>query len=161
MWSFVVESRPIDVAPLNHIEGILRPDGFNWWIANGSTEETDVPKSWTGCEVRVRYKYYQSERHMLNVALVREPFKDALNVVVEAIAEPNRELRAPAVAVAKTLKDKIHAWAQVTGVTTAASLLGKLDLIEHEDPAAVSCEMELQLRALETLEIIEGERVSA
>lgn len=148
-----VFSRPLDVPPMYHAEGVLTRDAFTWHVTKGPGGELDLPpESWAGAEVRVRYRFAQSEKAALDVERVREPFTEAARLVIEPVAVPDRALRAPAVVEARTLAEKVEAWAQYVGTTASERVLAKLALLEQQDPQALGREVEGWLRELETLE---------
>ena len=140
--SVLVEPQPIPVPPMFHVEGELNRRGF--WLDEGPR-----PESWAGTEVRVRYRYRQSEKATLDETLVTRPFLDARRLKVEPVAIPDRAVRAPAVAAAFTLADKVAAWADVVGVTPAPSLVAKLALLEHTPPETLLAQVQAELDAVE------------
>jgi len=132
---FVVDEHPIDVAPMYHVEGQLTRDSFTWQVTAGPGGELqDAPPSWKGCEVRVRYTFAQSEAAVINKALVSEPFAEAALLTLDPIAIPDRALRAPEVAAAKTLPEKITAWCAIAGAVASAGALMKLGALEQRAP---------------------------
>ena len=71
------------------------------------------------------------------------------------MAVPDRALRAPEVAAARTLPEKVEAWARHVGVATSDAVLMKLARLEQSDPAALVGEVEAWVRELETLEDVQ------
>ncbi len=138
-------SRPIDTPPMVHVEGRLTREGF-------TLNPGDYPASWDGIETRVRYSFLASERDVLDHSLVRAPFAGALRLEVEPIAVPDRALRAPEVAAARTLADKVQAWAHLSGATVTESVLAKLAALEHQDAAQALSTVATQIAALEHAE---------
>lgn len=137
--NYVVASHPIDVAPMYHVEGQLTRDGFTYEVKAGpGGEKQPAPPSWQGCEVRVRYTFAQSEAGVLDKSLALAPFAEAARVHPDPIAVPDRSLRAPEVAAAKTLADKLAAWCALTGTVASESVLQKLSELEHHSPADVA-----------------------
>lgn len=132
-----IRSCPIDVAPMFHVEGALTPIGFllEPMDPNGldATEQEIArrfgPRDWAGCDVRVRYHYKSSERAVINEAAVRDLFVGALRLKVEGVAIADRELRAPAVAAAKTIPEKLAAMRQLEQLP--ASLAGKVAALQN------------------------------
>lgn len=127
---YSLQSIPIAVAPMYRVEGELRRDAFILDLG-------DYPASWAGCEVRVRYRFAASERNVLDHTLPRVPFADALRLEVEPVAVPDRALRAPEVAAAHTLADKVQAWANLSGATVTDGVVTKLARLEHIEPAVL------------------------
>lgn len=151
--TYRVSSRPLDCPAMYHVEGLLTRDGFTYSVTNGPGGELQLPpETWREAEVRVRYRFAQSEKAALDVEQVREPFAEAGRLVLEPIAVPDRALRAPAVVAARTLPEKVEAWAQHVGVVASDTVLAKLARLEQSDPLALVREVEGWLRELETLE---------
>lgn len=136
-WS--VERRPIDVPPMYHVEGTLTRDGF--------TPDATSPMHlfWGGREVRVRYRYLQSERGLADPACIRNLFAGAVRLELEPIAVPDRQLRAPEVAAARTLPEKFTAYCAVSGVALTDALQTKLARLEHADPLVLLSEVQTAL----------------
>ena len=136
--SWTAESVPLFSEPHYLVNGTLTRDGFTWGLAHGADRVVpDPPASWEHCEVRVRYHYKQSEKPVLDESLVKAPFAAALRLVVEPIAEPDRALRAPEVAVARSLADKVTAYGHIAGISVTDRLLEKLGRLETTDPEAL------------------------
>lgn len=177
---FDVVSHPIDVPPMFHIEGRLTRDGFFTAhdelmcpACSGDGDGVKDPsegtlacatcqgsgrRSFAGCEVRVRCTFKQSEKSVLDFDLVRARFAGALTLKVEEFAEPDSPLRAPHVAAARTLRDKLHAWWDYDAKTreeaakqfvTVETLMTALDRLEHTDPLQLLAEIQTELAAIE------------
>ena len=74
-------------------------------------------------------------------------FAEALRVEVEPIAVPDRQLRAPAVAEARTLEQKLAAYLAVEEVP--AVLVEKLRALETSEGAALLTRVQQDLAAIE------------
>jgi hypothetical protein len=147
---YSLRSFPIDCAPLYHVEGLLTRDAFTWRVTAGSGgKDIDAPATWAGCEVRVRATCAASERQVIDLALVRAPFAEAARCDVELVALPDRGLRAPAVAIARTLAEKLVAWAEASGQEPRVSALGRLGQLEHADAGTMLAALTQELTALE------------
>ena len=147
----LITSRPIATAPMYRVEGELTRDGF-------IVDLGDYPATWDGCEVRVRYRFAASERNVLDHSLVRVPFDGALRLEVEPVAVPDRALRAPEVAAAHTLADKVQAWARLSGATVTDGVVTKLARLEHIEPAVL---LSLLANDITRIEHTEKEQVTA
>lgn len=152
---YSVTSRPIDIAPMWHIDGRLDRHGFS---VDSYDETLDAEihqritvQGWAGCDVRVRYRYRASEKPVLDERTVRDAFAGALRLKVEPVAEPDRELRAPDVAAAKTLPEKLAAYRKVEQLEP--SIAEKLAALERLEPAAVLAQVAERMRAIEAREI--------
>lgn len=145
-WS--LESHAIDCPARYHVEGELSRDGFTWQATKGPGGALEqAPASWRGSEVRVRYRFNQSQRGALDQARVLAEFAEALRVEVEPIAVPDRQLRAPAVAEARTLEQKLAAYLTVDEVP--AVLVEKLRALETSEGAALLTRVQQDLAAIE------------
>lgn len=147
----LVQSCAIEVPPMFHVEGELTREGFR--LSEVSALDADIERryhagDWAGCEVRVRFRYRQSERDVLDESLVRTPFADGLRLKVEGVAVPDRAVRAPAVAAALTLAGKVAAWAEVVDITPAPTLVEKLARLEQTEPAALVAAVSAELAEL-------------
>lgn len=135
-----IEWCPIDVARMYHVEGLLTRDGFTYEVKAGPDGAVlEKPASWKGCEVRVRARYQHSEKAMLEFAKANifAEFAEASRFDLELIATPDGALRAPAVAAARTLAEKVEAWAAETKTVLPAAALAVLPALEHGDPETV------------------------
>lgn len=170
-WTASYERRSIDVPPMIHIDGRLYRDGFHFehddWMCltcSGTgagvyhegegalpcafCDGTGQRASWAGCDVRVRYRYLASERAALSEACIRERFNDALRLKIESFAEVDRDLRAPEVAAAKTLPDKLAAFYKVERLTPAVA--DKLAWLERDDQTQLLAHVAASLKAIES-----------
>ncbi len=152
-WAYAVEPQPIAVAPMYHVEGRLTREAFDWVVKDGPEgAPLDKPASWSGCEVRVRYTFDASERAMLEIRRgeILATFADAAHLELEPVAQPDRALRAPAVAAAKTLPDKLRAWADLNpGTVVTDRVLAKLVQAEG-DPTVLLADLQALADALVT-----------
>jgi DNA repair exonuclease SbcCD nuclease subunit len=160
---YTVTSHQVDVHPMYHVEGWLSIDALDDFavMAGPDGEPLDAPPSWRGCEVRVRARYHQSARKVLELAKahVLALFAEAARLDLELIAVPDRALRAPAVAAARTLIDKVRAWAEVSAVVVTDAALAKLPALEHGDHDTTVAECEQLVGAL--VRVIEEDEVPA
>ena len=150
---YTVESRPITCAPLYHVAGAIDRSGFLWNVTDGPDGAVLGPlESWIGTEVRVRYTYQQSELSVLgdHQARVRAEFAGADRIVLEPVMSPDRAVRAPAVALAKTLAEKVEGWAEASGVTASERVLAKLQRLEQTDPVQLLNAIQEEVRQTET-----------
>jgi DNA repair exonuclease SbcCD nuclease subunit len=151
-WIYDVESKPLDVAPMYHVEGELTREGFDWHIVGDVLKLTFPPDTgpapvldWTGCEVRVRYRFNAAEKSALDDALVRAPFEGAKRLELEPIAMRSRAIRAPEVAAALTLEAKVQTFVRQTGVAWTPSLETKLAALQGPDGAAFLTDVQSKL----------------
>jgi DNA repair exonuclease SbcCD nuclease subunit len=148
---YTVTPQPLDVAPMYHVEGALSRDGFTGVVKDGPDgAPLEPPPSWAGCEVRVRATFPASERQMVEFARahIYATYAEAARLEVELVALPDRQIRAPQVAAAKSLGDKIVAWAELEGVTVTEGLRQKLAELEHGDATVLLASLEERLTAL-------------
>lgn len=148
-WTFTVESRPIDVPELWHVEGELTRDAFTWRATAGDGGAVlEAPASWKGCEVRCRYRYKASEKSILSDARVLAEFADALRLKIEPVAVPDRDVRAPEVAAARTLQEKVAACLKADGLPP--SLQQKVSALDHQDAAQLLADVDAWIGQLDT-----------
>lgn len=139
-FEFEVIPHAIDVAPMYHVEGDLTREGFTYQVTAGpGGEPQEKPASWKGCEVRARYRVKQSEAAVVEKAHVLAEFAEAL-LTLDPIVVPDRALRAPEVAAAKTLPLKVAAWCELSGAVASEGVLDKLAKLEHITDPAVHAE---------------------
>ena len=153
MWRYRVRSVPIQIPPMYHVSGAINRSAFLWNVTDGPDGAVlGPPESWIGTEVRVRYTYQQSELSVLgdHQARVRAEFAGANRIVLEPVMSPDRAVRAPAVALAKTLAAKVEAWAEVAGVTASERVLAKLQRLEQTDPVQLVNAVQEEVRQMET-----------
>lgn len=147
-------SCPIAVAPMFHVEGVLSREGLT--LAEDASDEVRTRferREWAGCEVRLRYSFPASERAVLEQAAVDMVglFEGAAHLQLEPVAIPDRALRAPEVASAKTLREKVDAWARVNGGRAVpATMCDKLARLEHDEPTQLLSAVANQVAAIET-----------
>lgn len=94
---------------------------------------------WRGADVRVRVRYRAAERDRLDGGLleIRKKFTEARRCEIEPIIVPDRALRAPEVVAAKTLDEKLKAWADVSGVTWAGEIVTRATELQSGESATV------------------------
>lgn len=137
-WVYSVSPRRVDVAPMYHVEGELTRDTFTWHVRKGPGGDVEPPPaSWKGCEVRVRYHYKQSERSVLSEAQIYAEFAECAKLYRDPVADPDRAVRAPQVAAARTLPEKLSAWCDISGHVATDSVIAKLAQLERSEPQAV------------------------
>lgn len=145
-----IQRCPVAVAPLYHVEGTLTREGFaGQMVAGPAGAAVEAPDSWAGCEVRVRYRFAASDREVLDPQVVAAGFRDALRVTLDPVAVPDRALRAPAVAAARTLAEKLDAWAAANGECLPPATREALAALDQWEGAAVLTALVARLQALD------------
>lgn len=156
-----VTTRRIDVAPMYHIEGWLDRDGFTYEATAGpGGAQQDLPppsgpgdpSDWTGCDIRVRYRMQRSERSVLNEKLVTDSFPGARRLQLDPIIDGDRDIRAPEVAEARTLADKLVALFKTSGQEMTDGLRAKLSGLEHQPATQVLTAVQALITRLERVE---------
>lgn len=161
-WTYDVVHRPLPVAPMLHIEGELTREGFDWRIVKGEGPDDTAwlpmhqlaEHDWSGCDVRVRYRFDKHDTS-LDRSVVEAEFKSALRAVYEPVAVADRAARAPEVSAARTLEEKLRAWARHNGIEMAEGVIAKLALLESSDA------QELLANLVKRLEAADREEVAA
>lgn len=141
IWRYVVHSMPLDVAPMYRIDGQLTCDGFSWAVTRGPNDDTAIPESFIGAEVKVSYRFNADEKSALDETLVRVPFAGAKRLELDPIAVRNRASRAPDVAAAVTLEGKVEAFVERSELAWSLSLAAKLADLQKPDSAAFLTEI--------------------
>lgn len=172
-WTFSVESRPLDVAPMYHVEGELTREGFAWRVTKGQDGPADekpvrscpncggsgllrgfdctdcdgdgVIESFDGCEVRVRYRYNAEEKAALDFSLVEQPFVGAKRLDQDPIALRSRAIRSPQVAAALTLEAKAEAYVTESNLPWTPGMIAKISALQNPDGAAFLTEVHSKL----------------
>ena len=153
IWTpMFIEHRPVNVAPMWHVELWLTRDGIRDVRATAGPdgEVLELPASSHGKEVRVRARYHQSEGAVLATGqlAVKRWFADALRFEFEPVCVPDRGLRAPEVSVARTLPEKLEAWSKVSGVVLLDDAAAKARQLETEDADVLVATVESRMQAL-------------
>jgi DNA repair exonuclease SbcCD nuclease subunit len=148
IWHHTVESHTIDVAPMYHVEGTLTREGFDWTCDDGGYAEQAGPGFFAGAEVRARVRFAAAERELLDFALVKAPFVGAIRIDLDPIPTHTRAIRAPEVAAAVTLEDKVAAFIVSTGETWTPSLADKLARLQEPDGPAYFTHLAEELAAI-------------
>lgn len=150
LWDYTVTRCPIRAARLIHVEGTLNRTGFTLESDDPDIGRRFLENDWGGCEVRVRFSFLASERSCLDEAVLQTAFSSAERLQLEPVAIPDRALRAPEVASAKTLREKVDAWARLNGgAAVPATVCDKLARLEHDDAAQLLTEVANQVAAAE------------
>lgn len=143
VWQYRVTSRAIAVAPMFHVEGFLSPLEFR--LAEGSSADIEAryhAGDWTGCEVRVRYRFDAAQKSALDDAIVRTRFATAARLTLDPIAERTRAIRAAEIVAAQSLEEKVQAFVRAAGVEWTPSLETKLAALQAPDGVAFLTDVE-------------------
>jgi DNA repair exonuclease SbcCD nuclease subunit len=138
-----ISSLPVFSPPRYHVEAHLSRAGFVYEVRRGPDGPLDAqPASWQGCDIRVRVRYPEQERDVLQAKLskpeIAKYFEGARNLDIEPIAVHQNELRAPEVIAASTLEEKLAAWARLSGVEWSEALQARAaELLAASDPQAL------------------------
>ncbi len=146
---------PIAVPPMYHVEATFAQQAFTYDIAPDT-----IPK---GSEVRVRVRFPQAERTFFEMGQpqVLADFAHASRLSIEPVCEVDRGLRAPEVAAAKTLLDKLVAWCHVNGLEPPDGLAEAVAALEHQEPEKVLADFTLRMEGLVRPQVEEPAEVTA
>jgi DNA repair exonuclease SbcCD nuclease subunit len=155
-----IDSFPLVVPPMFHVDGMLSRTGFTV-DSFDETNDAEIHRrlaahDWKGGDVRCRYRYRASEKSVLDEQTVRDLFAGALRLKVEGVSVPDRELRAPEVAAAKTLPEKLAAMRKQDALPV--SIAEKLAWLERADADRLLVDVADRIKAIEQGE---EERVAA
>lgn len=144
-----VESVPLNVAPLYHVEGVFDGTAVSWLVKRGPEGAVETtPATFAGCEVRARVRFSAGDAGRLAVARAQllADFADAAHLEIEPVAIPEQSVRAPEIARATTTVEKLGEWCRLAGVATSEGVLAKLSRLEAPDRAVILVELEARLR---------------
>lgn len=144
-----IESRPLNVARLLHVEGVFDGAAVSWLVKRGPDGAVDAtPASFRGCEVRARIRFSAVDAGRLAVAKAQlvADFAEAAHLEIEPVAIPEQSVRAPEIARATTTAEKLAEWCRLSGATTSAGVLAKLAQLEAPDRDAILVELEARLQ---------------
>lgn len=125
-WRFV----EIETAEQLQIEGRLTRDGFEYANPDGRT-------SWAGADIRVRYRYVKAEVGALDVAHIHAEFAGCRSLKLDPVPELEHQVRAPEIAAAVTLEEKVQAYAARHGIAWTPAMALKLALLQAHDEQAL------------------------
>ena len=125
-WDATVESCPLHTPSLVLVDAVYRDGTFTYLPL-----PSDVP---AGSDVRVRVRFTEAERDFFEHGRpqITHAFPHARKLAVDPICEVDRNLRAPAVAAATTLAEKIRAWADASGVPMVEEIEEALAALETQ-----------------------------
>jgi hypothetical protein len=137
-WRF----RPLTGPEQYHVDGVLTRDGFRVSAINGAVVETVCQQRWTGIDIRCKYRFKQAEVGALDVAKVHAEFAGCRSLKLDPVPELEHEVRAPQIAAAATLEEKVAAYAQHVGMDALTpGVFGKLSALQAKDGAALLSEL--------------------
>lgn len=132
-WKFI----PLDVPAQFLVEGDLARDGFRITSVDGNPVDDDFPSSWTGSDVRCRYRYRKSEAGILDQAHIMAEFAGCRSLKLDPLAELEHTVRVPEVAAAVTLTAKAEAYCAHRQIPWTAAMAAKLDALQQQPAEAI------------------------
>lgn len=145
-WS--LDFLPIDVPRQLHIEGELTREAFTWHVVGEGPLPSTVAETVAGADLRVRYRFNPAEIGALDLAKVYAEFAGCRSLKLEPIAERAHDVRAPEVAAAVTLEDKIRRFAESRGLVITSTLIDKLTALQAHDGERVLTDVATRLGGL-------------
>jgi DNA repair protein SbcD/Mre11 len=136
-WQFV----PLDVPAMVHIDGALTREGFT---PDDPALVACAPIA--GADVRVRYRFTKAEADVLDIETVRAQFGDARALQLEGVPEREHEIRAPEIAAAATLDEKVIRYCERQGLPVTTGLRRKLAALQTLSPADIQAALETVCR---------------
>jgi exonuclease SbcD len=130
-WHFV----PLDVAQQLDITGELTREQFILETING--ESHGFCPRWNGADVRVRYRYLKADAGAIDVDHIREAFAGARSLKLEGQPQLTHEMRAPEIAAAVTLEEKVARYCERHQIVATAGLRSKLTALQSTAPEVV------------------------
>lgn len=150
-WVFSIESIPLDVPRLWHLEGRFEQQALTWRVTKGPDgEPLEPPESFDGDEVRLRIRIPQAEKAFYDAVKdgLFASFAGCAKFLPDPVVIPDRALRAPEVAAARTMTEKVHAWATVTQATVTEDVLAVLTRLESAPAETVLAELQRDVDAI-------------
>lgn len=126
-WRFM----PLDVPQQLHVDGELTRDGFK------CDENDHYMLTHSGADIRVRYRYLKADAGVIDVDQIRSIFSGARSLKLEGVPQLTHEMRAPEIAAAVTLDEKVVLYCERHGIAVTDGLRGKLSSLQSGDPAEV------------------------
>lgn len=140
-WRFV----PLDVPAMLHVEGRLHRDGFAFVAVDGETTDGIAEDVIRGADVKVTYRFNKAEVGALDVAHIHATFAGCRSLKLDPIAEVEHTVRAPEIAAAATLDEKVLRYAErqqipvTTGLRTKLTALQALEAEQVLSQVATQC----------------------
>lgn len=133
-WRFV----PIDTPAQHHVEGRLTREGFAIESINGTQKLTVwQDRLWTGADIRCRYRYVKAEVSAIDTAHILAEFAGCRSLKLDGIPELEHQVRAPEIAAAVTLEQKVKLYAASRGIPWTPAMEIKLAQLQAQDGEAL------------------------
>jgi hypothetical protein len=130
-WRFVPLTTPRQL----QVDGRLDRDGF--WIDAVNGEFPPTTFTWEDADIRCRYTFQQADVSALDVAKIHAAFAGCRSLKLDPVAVLEHQVRAPEIAAAATLEQKIERYCERHGVTYADGLAHKLAALQSHDAPAL------------------------
>jgi hypothetical protein len=157
-WRFVEVPTP----EMLHVDGVLTREGFRFehddWMClscrgMGDGERNEVEgtfetlscqdcrgtgrRSWAGADIRCRYTFVKAETDALDVAKVLAEFAGARSLKLDPVPVLEHQVRAPEIAAAATLDEKVERYAERHGIEVTEGFRAKLAALQSQDATAL------------------------
>lgn len=141
-WKWTALSCPLDTPQLVLVEARFENMTF--------TYDVDPSTVSAKAHVRVRVRFQETERQFFEYgkSQVVEAFAHVAKLQIEPICEADRGLRAPEVAAAKTLPEKLRAWCEANGEAVPEDLEAAVGDLETKPADVVIAEFRSRMNAL-------------
>jgi len=133
---YQVESRPLQGLLMFHVDAHIDLDAVYFAAEEDETSDPELRRrlaadDWDGCDVRLRVTFNESQREGLDFSDLKLRFLSASRFKFEKHVIPDRDVRAPGVAAARTLVDKLAAMRAGELQPTEIDKVTALETLEH------------------------------
>lgn len=132
-WRFV----PLDVPRMVKVVGRLTREAFTIREIDGETADGADASVWRGADIKVAYAYRKSEIGALDLAKIHAEFAEARSLVLDPQPELDHEVRAPEIAAAATLEDKVEAFCALNQIAVTDHVRACLAALQGNDSASL------------------------
>jgi exonuclease SbcD len=158
-WS--LDFPTLDVPRQIHVDGRLRRDGFAIEAIDGEPYSGPLASGFTGADVKVTYRFTKAEASVLDVGAIHAAIDGARSVKLDPIAVLEHEVRAPDIAAAATLEQKVEKYCGRHGLAYSKGLQRKLTALQAYDGAVVLTNLQEQLGKTSAAETMPAEAAVA
>ncbi len=143
-WQFI----SLHVPAMFHVEGRLTRDSFILEAVDGQKPGGVIDTA--GADVRVRFRFLKAEAGAIDPTLIRRLFADARSIKLDPIPELEHQVRAPEIAAATTLEQKVKVYAATRGIPWTPAMEQKLAALQAQDEQALIAAITQSLALLTT-----------
>lgn len=128
---------PIDTPRQMRVVGRLTREAFTIREIDGETADGADASVWRGADIKVAYAYRKSEIGALDLAKIHAEFAEARSLVLDPQPELDHEVRAPEIAAAATLEQKVEAFCALNQIAVTDHVRACLAALQGNDSASL------------------------